>query len=101
LVQIAVDLGKFQLHGHSRRLTYKSTIVQKLNVLGFSRQQVYELKKIIEKYIYILTEIKKCVGDNNFNGYTNTIVVKEIAKISAPSSRISEYFSYQLSFKEV
>ena len=50
---------------------------------------------------YNLAEIKKYIGENNFNGYTNTVVVGKIAKISAPSSRISEYFSYQLSFKEV
>ena len=50
---------------------------------------------------YNLAEIKKYIGENNFNGYTNTVVVGKIAKISAPSSRISEHFSYQLSFKEV
>ena len=50
---------------------------------------------------YNLAEIKKYIGENYFNGYTNTVVVGKIAKISAPSSRISEYFSYQLSFKEV
>ena len=67
------------------------------------------MKKNPLKYIATLTKGKTIVhvmeilmdyllphiGENNFNGYTNTVVVGKIAKISAPSSRISEYFFYR------